>query len=99
MLIDATQIIDGKRVMLGKTSLKSRFFFKFSDTSITNDSCNHCVRISDVLEVPYEDDTAIIVMPFLRPFYTPRFETRGELLEFFRQILEVRMHTVLCYNY
>ncbi len=102
MLMDATRIVDGKRVMLRKVSqneLEISVFFKYSHETITNDPRNHCVPIFDVLEVPYEDETAIIVMPFLRPFYTPRFETRGEFLEFFRQILEVRKHIIhLCYQ-
>jgi hypothetical protein len=102
MLMDATRIVDGKRVMLRKVSqneLEISVFFKHSHETITNDPRNHCIPIFDVLEVPYEDETAIIVMPFLRPFYTPRFETRGEVLEFFRQILEVRKPVAhLCYH-
>ncbi|KAF8707290.1 hypothetical protein AX14_013662, partial [Amanita brunnescens Koide BX004] len=100
MFMDATRIVDGKRVMLrkvGQNELEISVFFKYSHESITKDPRNHCVPIFDVLEVPYEDDMAIIVIPFLRPFYTPRFETRGELLEFFRQILE-GVHFMHLYN-
>ena len=93
MLIDATRIMDGKRVMLkriAQNELEIAAFFKYSHETITHDPRNHCIPIFDVLEVPDEEGTAIIAIPFLRPFYSPRFETRGELLEFFRQILEVR---------
>ncbi|KAK2463765.1 hypothetical protein APHAL10511_004203 [Amanita phalloides] len=100
MFMDAIRIVDGKRVMLkkvGPNELEISVFFKHSHATITKDARNHCTPIFDVLEVPYEEATAIVVMPFLRPFYTPRFETRGELLEFFRQIFE-GMHFMHLYN-
>lgn len=45
----------------------------------------------DVLDVPDEPDCKLIVMPFLRTFYDPRFLTVGEAVEFFRQAFEVRV--------
>lgn len=91
--MDATRILDGRRVLLKKVTqdeLEIAVFFKYSHDAITKDPRNHCIPIFDVIEVPNEEDHAIIVTPFLRPFYTPRFETHGELLEFFRQIYEAR---------
>ncbi|KAF8627102.1 hypothetical protein AX15_004542 [Amanita polypyramis BW_CC] len=100
MLMDATRIVDGRRVMLkrvGQKELEIAVFFKYSHETITNDRRNHCVPVFDVLEVPDEEETAIVVIPFLRPSFSPRFETRGELLEFFRQILE-GVHFMHMYN-
>lgn len=50
---------------------------------------NHCVPSLEVLQSPEDDDLFIIVMPFLRQFDSPDFDTVGEVLEFIRQLFEV----------
>ena len=50
---------------------------------------NHCVPIYDVLALDDDHDFVIIVMPLLRPYTNPRFDTIGEAVECFRQLFEV----------
>ena len=50
---------------------------------------NYCVPLLDVLELPNTLDRKLMVMPFLRRFDEPRFQTYGEFVDFFTQICEV----------
>ena len=64
-----------------------------SSDPLSKDSRNHCVPLLDVLHLPVKDgdpDIRILVMPFLRPFDTPIFDTFGEVIECIRQLFEVR---------
>jgi hypothetical protein len=47
------------------------------------------VPIYEVLKVPGDDDKVIIVMPLLRRWDEPEFETVGEGVDLFRQLFEV----------
>jgi hypothetical protein len=47
------------------------------------------VPIYEVLKVPGEDDKVILVMPLLRDWDSPPFETVGEGVDFFQQLFEV----------
>ncbi|KAG1753328.1 hypothetical protein EDB19DRAFT_1668617 [Suillus lakei] len=49
---------------------------------------NHCVEMLDVLPVPDEVDEIILVLPLLRPFDDPSFETIGEIIDFALQVFE-----------
>ena len=60
-----------------------------SSEPLTSDPQNHCVPIYDVLLVPDEDDRILLVMPLLREYSSPRFDTFGEAVDFFKQIFEV----------
>ena len=57
---------------------------------LASDPRNHCVPFLEVIPCPDDDDLTIVVMPFLREFDSPDFDTMGEVLEFIRQMLEVR---------
>lgn len=59
------------------------------------ESDNHCVPLLDTLELPNEPEQKLIVMPFLRPFDNPRFQTFGEFVSFFSQICDVSLVTRL----
>src|SRR5580658_3805805 len=93
--MDATRVGDGRFVVL-KFVQKSRHPFEaeigsfFSTAALATDPANHCVPIYEVLQVPDEEDTILLVMPLLRLYDDPRFDTFGEVLEFFRQIFEVQ---------
>lgn len=55
-----------------------------------SDPQNHCVPLLEVLIPPDETpDTRILVMPLLRPFDSPIFDTFGEAVECIRQLFEV----------
>ncbi|CAL1706289.1 unnamed protein product [Somion occarium] len=92
-VIDATRISDGQMVMLKRISTQAHPFEVeitkyFSTEPLSSHPRNHSVPLIDVLRVPDEDDTVILVMPLLHRYETPRFLTVGECVEFFRQIFE-----------
>lgn len=92
--IDATRRRDGKHVMLKKVLLEEgpyelRIAQFLSSPEAARDPHNHCVPLLDVIEIPNAGQK-LMVMPFLRPFNNPRFQTFGEFVAFFRQICEVR---------
>jgi hypothetical protein len=60
-----------------------------SSESLSSDPENHCIPVYEVLQVPDNKDLVILVMPFLREYFDPRFDTVGEILECYRQILQV----------
>jgi hypothetical protein len=91
--IDATRLSDGKRVTLKKVEqsdhpneVELALFL-----SSTSDPRNHTVPIYEVLSRQDESDFQILVMPRLRELKSPPFETCGELVECFRQLIEVRL--------
>ena len=65
---------------------------------LRSDPSNHCVPIYDTLLVPDDDDLVIMVMPLLRSYTSPAFNTVGEVLECFRQIFEVTSTFALLYQ-
>ncbi|KAJ7181563.1 kinase-like domain-containing protein [Mycena crocata] len=91
-VLDATRIQDGKFVML-KWLRKDEDRFEvevgtwFSAEPQRSDPTNHCVPIYDVLQPP-DPEMQIIVMPLLIRYDQTRFDTVGETVSFFRQILE-----------
>jgi len=92
-ILDATRISDGEMVILKKVSRRihpheteiTRFF---TTEPWSSHPRNHCVPLYDAFDVPELDDTTILVIPLLRPFNDPRFESVGEAVEFFRQMFE-----------
>ena len=53
---------------------------------------NHCVPLLDILET--KNGQKLMVLPFLRPFNNPRFQTFGEFVAFFTQICEVDLFII-----
>ena len=94
-LMDAIRISDGKAVGLKKVS-KSRHPYEaeigqfFSSDPLAKDPRNHCIPTLEILSVPDDADLLIIVMPLLRQYASPPFDTFGETMECIRQLLEVR---------
>lgn len=95
-LLDATRLSDSNYVVL-KLVKKSDHPFEleigrfFSSQPLAGTSGNHCVPIDDVLHVPDDPETAIIVMPLLLDYRQPPFDTIGEAVECFRQLFEVSL--------
>lgn len=101
MFNDATRISDGTQVMLKiiKPSLhphEVKIGTLFSSEPLVSDPKNHCVPIYDVLTVPDIDDRVILVMPLLRQFDDPPFQTIGETVDLFSQLLEVCIRLFGC---
>jgi len=91
--MDATRRRDGRRVMLKKVLHEEgphelRIAQSFSSPEVARDPRNHCVPLLDVIEIP-DAGQKLMVMPFLRPFNNPRFQTFGEFVAFFTQTCEV----------
>lgn len=78
-----------KRVYSSRAPHEVEISQYFSTGSLSLERQNHCVPILDVLYPP-DDDTVLLVMPLLRPFDDPPFNSVGEALDFFRQLFEVR---------
>jgi serine/threonine protein kinase len=88
---DAIRLSDGKFVAL-KIISKQRHPDEISIAAFMSSlesPRNHCVPILDTIDMEGNEPETIIVMPLLRRFDTPRFDTLGEVVEFFRQIFEV----------
>lgn len=99
--IDARRISDGKLVYMKQVvrgSDELGFLEFLSSEEIRADPRNHCVPLLDVLTDVVDENLMFIVMPFLRPFEIPEFQTVGDLLHFGDQIIEVRLDItmVLC---
>ncbi|KAJ6631577.1 hypothetical protein B0H10DRAFT_2159825 [Mycena sp. CBHHK59/15] len=93
VVMDATRISDGTFVMLKFIETKVHpheieIGTWFSQEPQASDPDNHCVPIFEVLDLPDIPDRRIIVMPILRNYDKPRFDTFGEAVEFFSQILK-----------
>lgn len=92
--MDATRVSDGSIVTMKKLEMAIHPYeldigtFLSSDT-ITSDPRSHCVRIFETLSDPIESDVSIIVMPYLRPYDDPPFQTVGEVIACFKQLIEV----------
>ncbi|KAJ3527136.1 hypothetical protein NM688_g8170 [Phlebia brevispora] len=92
-LMDATRISDGKVVMLKKINdathpYELQINRLFSTEPIASHPSNHCARAYEILDVPGETALHILVMPFLRPFNRPAFETVGEMVDCLQQVFE-----------
>jgi hypothetical protein len=93
-LIDARRIHDGARVSLKSIDV-SRHPYEieigrhFCSPPLGEDPANHCVPIYDVLEVPTDNNIAILVMPLLRNARDPFFDTVGEVVDCVHQLFEV----------
>lgn len=93
-ILDATRMSDGKIVTLKRINKEvhpyeveiTRYF---SVQPLASHPRNHCVPLYDVLDVPDEDNMALLVLPFLRSYNSPSFRTVGETIDFFTQIFEV----------
>ena len=93
-LLDATRLSDSKYVVL---KLVKKYDHPFeveigqflSSEPLAGASENHCIPIYDVLHVPGDSETRIIVMPLLLEYMHPPFDTFGEAVECFRQLFEV----------
>ncbi|TDL23964.1 kinase-like protein [Rickenella mellea] len=90
-IIDATRIKDGKAVVIkritnGAEEIRVSTFF--STPERLKDRRNHCVPILDHFQDRTQHDLSFIVMPLLRKFDDPPFQSAGEVIEFMRQLLE-----------
>lgn len=91
--MDAQRVSDGsfvylKRMERGGSGVADELQIGqfLSSEALRTDPRNHCVPIIEELHCP--NGESIMVMPLLRPFYDPGFQTFGEAVAFFVQIFE-----------
>jgi serine/threonine protein kinase len=92
--MDAIRIEDGASVVLKVVSKsehpdEARIFQYFSSPELASDARNHCLPLLAQLSPPDDEDKVIFVMKLMRKYDSPRFDTFGEVVEFFRQMFEV----------
>ncbi|KAF8838516.1 hypothetical protein BDN67DRAFT_868282, partial [Paxillus ammoniavirescens] len=92
-ILDGTRLSDGayvalKLVQKSDHPLEHDIGRLFSSEPLVGESANHCIPIYDVLLVPEDEDHVILVMPLLRDYRQPPFDTIGETVECFRQLFE-----------
>ncbi|CAA7263811.1 unnamed protein product [Cyclocybe aegerita] len=92
-VIDAIYTPDGSSVALKRTDksyhpYEEEIFRYLSSEPLSSDPRNHCAPLLDVLYPPEDSRNIILVMPMLRRFDSPPFDTFGEALECFRQLFE-----------
>jgi hypothetical protein len=78
-----------KRVFLEEGPHELSITQRFSSPELTGDPHNHCVLLLDVIELEGTESHKLMVLPLLRPFHRPRFQTFGEFVAFFTQLCEV----------
>lgn len=91
-LVDATRMSDNKLVYIKRVTTgdkESSIACMLSSESLRNDSRNHSVPILDVFVDDEDPGLSYLVMPFLRYFNSPEFQTVGEVVDFVGQVLEV----------
>ncbi len=89
MLVDATRMVDGKLVYIKQVSTGDRESRLALMLSSHEDPANHSVPILDTFVDTTDESISYLVMPFLRLFDEPPFESIGEILDFADQVLEV----------
>ncbi|KAL1689597.1 hypothetical protein GGG16DRAFT_114840 [Schizophyllum commune] len=91
-VLDAIKLPHGEPVMLKRVnklhSNEVEITTSLSPLPLAKDPRNHCVPVYDVLEVPDDDDLQILVLPLLREYDDPPFDTVGEVVDCLRQVLE-----------
>ena len=93
-MLDATRISDGRQVLLklipddSEHDYEREMLVHLSSPHLRSDPRNRTVELLDVVKLPNSGQIAL-VMPLLRWFNNPRFQTVGEAVDFFSQIFEV----------
>lgn len=98
-VMDAVRVRDGalvmfKRVKKSPEDAEELEMAQFlSQETFVADRQSHCVEIYDILDIPGSADQVLLVMPLLYALRNRlEFETVGEVVDFFKQILEVRAY-------
>ena len=97
-VIDATRISDGKLVTikcLPTDGLEIRIGLMLGTPPLSEDPANHSVPILDTFEDATNPQVSYIVMPLLRDFDNPPFESGEDVLELGEQLLEVGLSTLI----
>ncbi|KAL6300708.1 hypothetical protein BKA93DRAFT_865912 [Sparassis latifolia] len=91
VVIDAIRKSDGLSVsikIVKRDDDEVRIASYLSRPEVSSHPLNHCVRVLDIFPDLFDQETAFLVMPYLRPFNNPDFGAIGEVTEFVRETLE-----------
>jgi hypothetical protein len=99
--MDAWRVQDGlqvmfKRVLPEEGPYELSISQLFSSEELSGDRRNHCVTLLDDIELEGPEHHKLMVLPLLRPFNRPHFQTFGEFVAFFTQLCEVARIRLLC---
>ncbi|KAH6890066.1 other/AgaK1 protein kinase [Coprinopsis sp. MPI-PUGE-AT-0042] len=91
---DAFQVSDDRHVVLKRVSKSEspeevKILRYFSQDDVAADPKNHCIPLLDVLAPPDDEENEIVVLPLLRLYDDPPFDTVGEALAFSEKCLKV----------
>ncbi|KAJ7601848.1 hypothetical protein DFH06DRAFT_1311739 [Mycena polygramma] len=91
-VMDAARVSDGvtvalKRVPKASASGEENIMRLLNSEPLVSHPDNPCPPLYQVLDVLDEEDVKILVLPYLRRFDSPPFETIGEVMDFCRQAL------------
>jgi serine/threonine protein kinase len=92
-ILDATRLSDGATVVLKRLS-KDRSPTEVEITTfltspeLSADPRNHCISVYETLQSPLEEKYSVLVLPLLRTFYDPQFDTIGEIVSCLKQLFE-----------
>ncbi|KIJ18458.1 hypothetical protein PAXINDRAFT_167058 [Paxillus involutus ATCC 200175] len=92
-ILDGTRLSDGEYVALKRVKKTDHphevdIAQFFSSAPLAGEIANHCVPIHEVLPIPDEEESVLIIMPLLGDYTEPHFDTIGETVECFRQLFE-----------
>ncbi|EEB97413.1 hypothetical protein MPER_03273, partial [Moniliophthora perniciosa FA553] len=93
-VVDARRTSDGAIVVLKRVNARNpsnpelKMGPLFSTEPFASDPSNHCIPVHETLDLPNTDEEVLIVMPYLRDWDFPSFDTIGEVIRFCRQVFE-----------
>nr|GAT49096.1 predicted protein [Mycena chlorophos] len=91
VVIDARRSSDGSDVVLKKIDQSLHpFELQLCEflTGLGKSRENHCLPLLGTLRPPENPNLVILVLPYMRRYNSPNFDTFGEVVEFFRQLFE-----------
>lgn len=93
-MIDAIRQHDGSLVAIKETRNDTEeigIASFLSSSTLMADPRNHLPPLLEVFRGTLDPQTSFMVMPYLRPFNDPEFGAVGEVVDFVRQSLQVRL--------
>lgn len=91
MGIDAIQLSTNRMVWIVRKDAHDVDVEAFKILHTPSSPEDHIVPVLDVLQQDEDDSLRYFVLPFLRPFDDPPFETVGDAIDYVDQIMEVRL--------
>lgn len=90
-VIDATRRLGGDLVsikIVPNNSDEIRIARYLSSPDLLPHPLNHCVSVAEILRDPLDENSSLMVMPYLCPFDDPELYAIGDVIDFIAQTLE-----------